>query len=59
VESMPLSIGSGENVLLTMDKLGLVTPDRKRSLVEDLDLTVREGENLLVRGIHCYVIALS
>mmetsp|Transcript_7539 Transcript_7539/g.15766 ORF Transcript_7539/g.15766 Transcript_7539/m.15766 type:complete len:804 (+) Transcript_7539:40-2451(+) len=41
---------NGQSTLLTMKNLGLKTPDRKRSLIEDLNLTVREGENLLIVG---------
>ena len=43
-------IANGQNVLLQTTKLGLVTPDRKRSLIENLNLTVREGEHLLIVG---------
>lgn len=41
---------NGANVLLQASKLGLVTPDRKRALIDNLDLTVTEGENLLIVG---------
>ena len=43
-------IANDQNVLLKTTKLGLVTPDRKRSLIENLNLTVREGEHLLIVG---------
>ena len=43
-------IANGQNVLLKTTKLGLVTPDRKRSLIENLNLTVKEGEHLLIVG---------
>jgi len=50
VERMPSSIANGGNALLTTKNLGLVTPDRKRRLIENLDLTVHEGEHLLIVG---------
>ncbi|KAL9190401.1 hypothetical protein ACHAXT_007612 [Thalassiosira profunda] len=50
MERMEPSIANGGNVLLTTNKLGLVTPDRKRMLIDSLDLTVREGEHLLIVG---------
>jgi len=43
-------VANGQNILLTTKKLGLVTPDRKRALIEGLDLTVREGDHLLIVG---------
>jgi putative ATP-binding cassette transporter len=46
----PSPTGSGPSILLRTNKLSLVTPDRKRNLIDDLDLTVREGENLLIVG---------
>ena len=49
-KEMPTQIANGGNVLLTTNKLALVTPDRKRKLIDNLDLTVREGENLLITG---------
>ena len=44
------SIANGQNALLRIDKLSLKTPDRKRTLIDGLDLTVHEGENLLIVG---------
>jgi len=44
------AIANGQNVLLTTKQLGLATPDRKRILVENLDLTVQEGDHLLIVG---------
>jgi len=44
------SIANGKNALLRIDKLSLKTPDRKRTLIDGLDLTVHEGENLLIVG---------
>lgn len=44
------SMSNGQNVLLRTNNLGLVTPDRKRNLIDNLDLTVNEGENLLIVG---------
>lgn len=50
VEKMPSFSVHGGNILLKMVKLGLVTPDRKRTLIDNLDLTVHEGEHLLIVG---------
>jgi len=51
LERIPEAITNGQkNVLLQTHNLGLVTPDRKRTLIENLDLTVREGEHLLIVG---------
>ena len=51
LERMPEAVANGQkNVLLQTHNLGLVTPDRKRTLIENLDLTVREGEHLLIVG---------
>lgn len=44
------SLGSRVNIL-TINDLKLVTPDNKRLLVENLDLTLREDENLLIVGV--------
>ena len=44
------SIANGQNALLRINKLSLKTPDRKRTLIDGLDLTVHEGENLLIVG---------
>ena len=44
------SMGNNPHVLLRTNKLCLVTPDRKRNLIDNLDLTIREGENLLIVG---------
>ena len=41
---------SRSNSILTIDGLKLMTPDNKRTLIEDLDLQVKEGENLLIVG---------
>ncbi|KAL3762624.1 hypothetical protein ACHAW5_001217 [Stephanodiscus triporus] len=41
---------TGQNVLLRINKLSLMTPDRKRTLIDNLDLTVHEGENMLIVG---------
>ena len=43
-------VGNHDKVLLSTRQLGLVTPDRKRELISGLDLTVHEGENLLIVG---------
>ena len=50
MERMPQTIANGGNVLLKTNKLGLDTPDRKRTLIKNLDLTVHEGEHLLIVG---------
>lgn len=49
-ERMSSSIANGGNALLTAKQLALVTPDRKRTLIDNLDLTVHEGEHLLIVG---------
>ena len=36
--------------ILKIGGLKLMTPDNKRTLIDDLHLTVREGENLLIVG---------
>lgn len=41
---------NGRNILLQISNLGLMTPDRKRTLINNLNLTVNEGENLLIVG---------
>ncbi|KAL3774893.1 hypothetical protein ACHAWO_011571 [Cyclotella atomus] len=41
---------AGSNSVLRVDVLKLLTPDNERTLIENLDLTVREGENLLIVG---------
>lgn len=41
---------SRENTILAIDHLDLCTPDRKRTLVHDLSLQLKEGENLLIVG---------
>lgn len=46
----PPSTSNVPNILLQTKKLSLVTPDRKRNLIDNFDLTVREGENLLIVG---------
>lgn len=50
LERMQSSTANGRNVLLSMSHLGLSTPDGKRSLIDNLDLTVHEGEHLLIVG---------
>jgi putative ATP-binding cassette transporter len=46
----PSSTSSEPNVLLRTKQLSLVTPDRKTHLIDNLDLTVSEGTNLLIVG---------
>ncbi|KAL7503082.1 hypothetical protein ACHAXN_000922, partial [Cyclotella atomus] len=41
---------AGSNSVLRVDVLKLLTPDNERTLIENLDLTVHEGENLLIVG---------
>jgi ABC-type uncharacterized transport system fused permease/ATPase subunit len=41
---------TGSNSILKIDGLKLMTPDNKRTLIENLHLTVLEGENLLIKG---------
>jgi len=41
---------NGDNALLQINQLRLVTPDRKRVLIDNLDLTIREGRHLLIVG---------
>jgi putative ATP-binding cassette transporter len=36
--------------ILTMEHLDLCTPDRKRALIRDLSVQLKEGENLLIVG---------
>ena len=41
---------NGGNVLMQINKLRLFTPDRNRVLIDNLDLTIREGQHLLISG---------
>ena len=41
---------NGRNTLLQITNLCLMTPDRKRTLIDNLNLAVNEGENLLIVG---------
>jgi putative ATP-binding cassette transporter len=52
VGSIKLNLGgmTGSNSILKIDRLKLMTPDNKRTLIENLHLTVLEGENLLIKG---------
>jgi len=36
--------------LISLDRLDLPTPDRKRTLIRDLSMEIHEGENLLIVG---------
>jgi len=36
--------------ILSLDNLSLTTPDRKRSLIEDLSISIKPGDNLLIMG---------
>lgn len=47
----PLANGDSEaRTILALQNFSLCTPDRKRFLIRDLDLNLREGENLLIVG---------
>jgi len=39
-----------KNNILSMDNLSLTTPDRKRTLIEGLSMSINPGENLLIMG---------
>jgi len=39
-----------KNGILSMDSLSLTTPDRKRTLIDGLSLSIKPGENLLIMG---------
>lgn len=39
-----------DNTILSIQNFTLTTPDFKRTLIEDLDLNLKEGENLLIMG---------
>ena len=41
---------NGDNALMQINQLRLVTPDRNRVLIDNLDLTIREGQHLLISG---------
>lgn len=48
LQKMPSS--NGDNVLMRINQLRLDTPDRKRVLIDNLDLTIHEGQHLLISG---------
>lgn len=48
LQKMPYS--NGENILMQIKQLRLVTPDYKRVLIDNLDITIREGQHLLISG---------
>ena len=48
LQKMPSS--NGENILMQINQLRLVTPDYKRVLIDNLDITIREGQHLLISG---------
>lgn len=49
---VPISTTLGSHVnILTIRDLKLVTPDNKRILFEDLNLTLKEDKNLLITGV--------
>ncbi len=41
---------NGDNALMQINQLRLVTPDRNRVLIDNLDLTIREGQHMLISG---------
>jgi len=50
-----IEIGNGyrrpsSHPLISLDRLDLLTPDRKRTLIRDLSMEIHEGENLLIVG---------
>jgi len=48
--SSALDPADRRNNLLTIDNVSLTTPDRKRTLVENLDLNLQWGDHLLIVG---------
>ena len=48
LQKMPTT--NGDNVLMQINQLRLITPDKKRVLIDNLDLTIREGQHLLIVG---------
>ncbi len=48
LQKMPSS--NGDNVLMRINQLRLDTPDRNRVLIDNLDLTIHEGQHLLITG---------
>jgi len=48
LQEMPFT--NGDNVLMQINQLRLNTPDRNRVLIDSLDLTIREGQHLLIVG---------
>lgn len=48
LQKMPSS--NGENILMQINQLRLVTPDYKRVLIDNLNITIREGQHLLISG---------
>ena len=48
--SSPSLTINGQASILAIKGMKLMTPDNKRTLIEDLDLTVHEGDNLLIVG---------
>jgi len=48
LQKMPFT--NGDNVLMQINQLRLNTPDRNRVLIDNLDLTIREGQHLLIVG---------
>ena len=48
LQKMPSS--NGDSVILQIEKLSLITPDRNRALINELNLSIREGHHLLITG---------
>jgi len=49
-EEIKITFVKDSDVLLSAHQFSLVTPDHKRELISKMDLTVKEGENLLITG---------
>jgi len=50
IDRVPLDHGTKHNQVLTVKNFSLSTPDRKRLLIKDMDLSLDEGDNLLIVG---------
>jgi ABC-type uncharacterized transport system fused permease/ATPase subunit len=44
------SPGNSQSAILSIDRLSVTTPDNKRSLIENLNLSLMNGKNLLIVG---------
>lgn len=50
IERAPIANGTIQHDVLNAKRVSLSTPDRKRLLFRDLDLTLQQGQNLLIVG---------